>query len=956
VCPASSSSSEGSTKLSDCVCNSGYYGSSSTGCLLCTIGGYCPGGGSITNCPAHSTSAAGSDGISDCHCVAGFYQVYGSSVCNKCPAGSYCVGGTAKADCPAHSSSGEQSRSLQDCSCVAGYYGEPQNCRKCPAGWYCPGGKEKSVCPASSSSSEGSTKLSDCVCNSGYYGSSSTACIVCTAGSYCPGDGSSHVCPTRQTSLEGSQACVCKPGYVTSGNDCNDCPAGSFCSANGHATLCSPDSSSDGGAKFASDCHCRIGFVNHAYEDKNKWFSVPSGSWQDVVDACQAQGGRLASIHNDQEMRTARAVCGQGDCYIGLYRDSSNGAFKWLDGSNLDYTAWAYGEPQSYETKVVMTGAQGDQWVDLGTGSEVRKGICKMRDVQPECKEGMKPSDLNMNPGFLGKFYFIHQEITKMPEQYMATHAPDLTVVMTKLKFFNNNELRAVDSRIPDSLVAAYWTGVLFVVQAGTYTFSTDSDDGSTLFVDGRKVVDNDGLHPTRKKSGSIQLRAGAHVIEANWFNNYGGAAMHVMYQGPDTNGNENDVTVYHFAQEQGSLPDPSALNLRKGISAEYFYFNSALNEMPNVDSRSVDLRMVTNTIDFENDEFSSFSPEFPPNNFAAVYRGFFAVYQTGDYEFSLTSSDGSNLWINGLKIIDNSGIHPKRTIQGRFRLLRGLHFFKVDFFEKNSGGRLELQYKGTDTNNEFVYLRGFLPPLAPGAAPYTEMYKKKGGKWKRESVIEKEEEEKQKKEEEEEKKKKEEEEEERRKKGNGGEGNKGGNGGGLKSGNGQPMAAGLSILNSYCAQFRDGRSIMTQDSEMTMLAQCMSQDCQQAIAPKIGCRWTDALRLCYAPSGQAWCDYHPDSSSCYSLNDDVDNNWKPIQSIAAASDPNFKYGCTCMKKCTYSKKSKTLRCSDSYTKAGLDDNPWGNSIINDGEKSRECVCACGQPNAAADTWMYSVK
>ncbi|EKX31853.1 hypothetical protein GUITHDRAFT_149020, partial [Guillardia theta CCMP2712] len=357
MCPASSNSGEGSSKLSECICNAGFYGSSSTGCLVCTIGSFCPGDGTSSHQLWWLTAGTG------------YYNFDSSTGCSKCPSGSYCLGGSSKADCPAHSYSGEKSSSLQDCSCNPGYYGEPDACQKCPAGWYCEGGKEKKMCPASSNSGEGSSKLSECICNAGFYGSSSTGCNVCTAGSYCPGDGSSHVCPVHKTSSEGSHDCICKPGYVASANGgCDDCPAGSFCSGDGLATLCPPDSSATAGAKYAADCHC------------SGWFSVASGTWQDVVDACEAQGGVLASIHNEQ--------------------------------------AWAYGEPQGFKTKVAMTGTQGDQWVDLDTGSDVKKGVCKKHDVQPKCKEGMKPSSLNMNPGFLGKFYFIHHEITKMPEEY----------------------------------------------------------------------------------------------------------------------------------------------------------------------------------------------------------------------------------------------------------------------------------------------------------------------------------------------------------------------------------------------------------------------------------------------------------------------------------------------------------------------------------------------------------
>ncbi len=51
-------------------------------------------------------------------------------------------------------------------------------------------------------------------------------------------------------------------------------------------------------------------------------------------------------------------------------------------------------------------------------------------------------------------------------------------------------------------------TGQLVVTQDGYYGFSTSSDDGSLLFVDGTLVVDNDGAHGIQTVSGTKLLEA----------------------------------------------------------------------------------------------------------------------------------------------------------------------------------------------------------------------------------------------------------------------------------------------------------------------------------------------------------------------------------------------------------------------------------------------------------------
>lgn len=75
------------------------------------------------------------------------------------------------------------------------------------------------------------------------------------------------------------------------------------------------------------------------------------------------------------------------------------------------------------------------------------------------------------------------------------------------------------------------WTGVLKVPKDGTYVFHTESDDGSRVFVDGKCVVDNGGLHGMEEKSGEpVELTAGNHEIKIEFFENEGGAGCKVKW------------------------------------------------------------------------------------------------------------------------------------------------------------------------------------------------------------------------------------------------------------------------------------------------------------------------------------------------------------------------------------------------------------------------------------------
>ena len=45
---------------------------------------------------------------------------------------------------------------------------------------------------------------------------------------------------------------------------------------------------------------------------------------------------------------------------------------------------------------------------------------------------------------------------------------------------------------------AVRWSGVLVLTTGGNYRFHLASDDGSNLYIDNRKVVNNDGAHGSR--------------------------------------------------------------------------------------------------------------------------------------------------------------------------------------------------------------------------------------------------------------------------------------------------------------------------------------------------------------------------------------------------------------------------------------------------------------------------
>ena len=77
------------------------------------------------------------------------------------------------------------------------------------------------------------------------------------------------------------------------------------------------------------------------------------------------------------------------------------------------------------------------------------------------------------------------------------------------------------------------FSGMIKIGQEGVYTFYTDSDDGSRLYIHDELLVDNDGIHGANLVAGQIPLAAGYHPIKVLFFEDRYGQHLKVWIEGP---------------------------------------------------------------------------------------------------------------------------------------------------------------------------------------------------------------------------------------------------------------------------------------------------------------------------------------------------------------------------------------------------------------------------------------
>ena len=80
---------------------------------------------------------------------------------------------------------------------------------------------------------------------------------------------------------------------------------------------------------------------------------------------------------------------------------------------------------------------------------------------------------------------------------------------------------------------ALRWRGNLLVPQDGRYKFYLSTDDGSRLYLGGKLILDNGGIHPAQERVAEVDLKAGAQSLVLTYFDGGGQTAFDLKWRGP---------------------------------------------------------------------------------------------------------------------------------------------------------------------------------------------------------------------------------------------------------------------------------------------------------------------------------------------------------------------------------------------------------------------------------------
>jgi autotransporter-associated beta strand protein len=229
--------------------------------------------------------------------------------------------------------------------------------------------------------------------------------------------------------------------------------------------------------------------------------------------------------------------------------------------------------------------------------------------------------------------------------------------------------------------IAVTFSGRILITTAGNYTFTTRSDDGSVLFIDGQLVVNNNKNQGMTNRSGTINLSAGFHTISVGFYEGGSGAGVQASYSGADTGNTRviippsvlyNDVATpgtFVSGGLRGNFYDLNNSGSNGGFNLttdEWLLFGTAPTDVVVLQSLSRAATAPVTMIDFgigtefalgdgsvldrgftNDNPYGGVGVNIGNDQLGAVFEGYLLVPETADYRFTTRSDDNSRVYVD---------------------------------------------------------------------------------------------------------------------------------------------------------------------------------------------------------------------------------------------------------------------------------------------------------------------
>src|SRR5258708_5475472 len=206
-----------------------------------------------------------------------------------------------------------------------------------------------------------------------------------------------------------------------------------------------------------------------------------------------------------------------------------------------------------------------------------------------------------------------------------------------------------------------YWSARWLSVQylnAGTYRFNIEADDGVRMFIDGQSILDAWHDEAPTTYVVNVQVAAGNHALQVDYYQATGDSSLSVSWD-------------YLLAQSTAWLAQ---------------YFNN-----PNLDGTPVLTRYESSINYFWGT--GSPDPAVPNTNFSARWTATLP-FSAATYRFTLAGDDGVRLFIDNARVIDQWHPETLTAYSIDVPLAAGLHTLRVEYFQNADQAAVRFNYE----------------------------------------------------------------------------------------------------------------------------------------------------------------------------------------------------------------------------------------------------------------------
>ena len=244
---------------------------------------------------------------------------------------------------------------------------------------------------------------------------------------------------------------------------------------------------------------------------------------------------------------------------------------------------------------------------------------------------------------------------------------------------------------------AILWEGYITIPADGTYTFETNSDDGSKVYLGSYNnglspLVNNDGNHGAQIRKGIVYLSAGVYPIAITYYQNTGDQTME-LYWSSNTGVSRQLVPDNAFKSTTTTTVSTPTTPVSTSGPINYSYYEGGYTSLPDVTSLTPVKTGTSSTFDLgvRNRDLQ----------YVMMWQANITIPTLGLYTFETNSDDGSKLFLGAFNnsatpLVNNDGQHGTQSRSGTIQLTPGLYTMTIVYFQNTGGQVMEAYWSNT--------------------------------------------------------------------------------------------------------------------------------------------------------------------------------------------------------------------------------------------------------------------